>query len=121
MQLTLGPALGVAIAVLALFATLFIRLGMLSRPRDVLTAVTRATPAVGRRVVGGRAGAGPDPAGRAGDVAGCFVGMLSGGASPIPAGAVQLLVSVGLLAVQALAVLIIVELVAAGCFPLIAV
>ncbi|MGH4025816.1 MAG: hypothetical protein ACRDRV_14665 [Pseudonocardiaceae bacterium] len=28
---------------LALFAALFIRLGMLGRPRDVLAAVTRAT------------------------------------------------------------------------------
>ncbi|MGH4025815.1 MAG: ABC transporter permease [Pseudonocardiaceae bacterium] len=52
---------------------------------------------------------------------GAFVGMLLGGASPIQAGAVQLLVLVGLLAVQALAVLITVELVAVGCFPLIAV
>ncbi|HEU0089708.1 MAG TPA: ABC transporter permease [Pseudonocardiaceae bacterium] len=47
---------------------------------------------------------------------GAFVGMLLGGASPVQAGAVQLLVLVGLLAVEALAILITVELVAAGRF-----
>jgi putative ABC transport system permease protein len=47
---------------------------------------------------------------------GAFVGMLLGGASPLQAGAVQLLVLVGLLAVQSLAVLLTVELVAAGRF-----
>lgn len=47
---------------------------------------------------------------------GAFVGMLLGGASPVQAGAVQLLVLAGLLAVEALAILITVELVAAGRF-----
>jgi putative ABC transport system permease protein len=47
---------------------------------------------------------------------GAFVGMLLGGASPLQAGAVQLLVLVGLLAVQALAVLLTVQLVATGRF-----
>lgn len=47
---------------------------------------------------------------------GAFVGMLLGGASPVQAGAVQLLVLVGLLAVQTVAVLITIELVAAGRF-----
>lgn len=47
---------------------------------------------------------------------GAFVGMLLGGATPVEAGAVQLLVLAGLLAVQAAAVLITVELVAAGRF-----
>ena len=43
--------------------------------------------------------------------------MLLGGASPIQAGTAQLPVLAGLLAVQALAVLISAELIAAGCFP----
>lgn len=43
---------------------------------------------------------------------GAFVGVLLGGASPTEAGAVQLLVLVGLLAVQTVAVLVTVELVA---------
>lgn len=47
---------------------------------------------------------------------GAFVGMLLGGASPVQAGAVQLLVLVGLLAVEALAILITLELVAGGRF-----
>jgi putative ABC transport system permease protein len=42
--------------------------------------------------------------------------MLLGGASPVQAGAVQLLVLVGLRAVECLATLITVELVAAGRF-----
>jgi putative ABC transport system permease protein len=45
---------------------------------------------------------------------GAFVGMLLGGASPLQAAAVQLLVLVGLLLVQAVAVLATVELVARG-------
>ena len=45
---------------------------------------------------------------------GAFVGMLLGGASPVQAGVTQLVVLVGLLAAQAIAVLITVELVAAG-------
>jgi len=47
---------------------------------------------------------------------GAFVGLLLGGASPVQAGAVQLLVLAGLLAVQALAVLVTVHLVATGRF-----
>ncbi|MET9297374.1 ABC transporter permease [Streptomyces sp. NPDC003077] len=45
---------------------------------------------------------------------GAFVGMLLGGASPVQAGAVQLFVLVALLAVQAVAVSVVLELVARG-------
>jgi len=45
---------------------------------------------------------------------GAFVGVLLGGAAPIAAGAAQLLVLVALLAVETVAVLVTVELVAAG-------
>ncbi|WNO74803.1 ABC transporter permease [Streptomyces sp. AM8-1-1] len=45
---------------------------------------------------------------------GAFVGMLLGGASPLLAGAVQLFVLVGLMAVQAAAVAVLLELVARG-------
>ncbi|MFD7609574.1 ABC transporter permease [Streptomyces sp. NPDC059828] len=45
---------------------------------------------------------------------GAFVGMLLGGASPLQAGAVQLFVLVGLMAVQAIAVALVLELVARG-------
>ncbi|AEW93829.1 putative ABC transport system permease protein [Streptantibioticus cattleyicolor NRRL 8057 = DSM 46488] len=45
---------------------------------------------------------------------GAFVGMLIGGASPVMAGAVQLFVLVALLAVQAVAVTVVLELVARG-------
>ncbi|MEV0095144.1 ABC transporter permease [Streptomyces sp. NPDC050738] len=45
---------------------------------------------------------------------GAFVGMLLGGASPVEAGAVQLFVLVALLAVQAVAVAVVLELVALG-------
>jgi putative ABC transport system permease protein len=47
---------------------------------------------------------------------GAFVGMLLGGASPLEAAAVQLVVLVALLLVQAIAVLVTVELVARGSF-----
>ena len=45
---------------------------------------------------------------------GAFVGMLLGGASPVAAGAVQLLVLVALLLVETVAVAVVVELVARG-------
>ncbi|MEU1482660.1 ABC transporter permease [Streptomyces sp. NPDC005752] len=45
---------------------------------------------------------------------GAFVGMLLGGASPVEAGAVQLFVLVALLAVQVVAVALVLELVARG-------
>ncbi|MEU9357475.1 ABC transporter permease [Streptomyces sp. NPDC048301] len=45
---------------------------------------------------------------------GAFVGMLLGGASPVEAGAVQLFVLVALMAVQAAAVALVLELVARG-------
>jgi putative ABC transport system permease protein len=45
---------------------------------------------------------------------GAFVGMLLGGASPVQAGAVQLFVLVALLAVETVAVVVTVELVARG-------
>ncbi|WP_030024384.1 ABC transporter permease [Streptomyces monomycini] len=45
---------------------------------------------------------------------GAFVGMLLGGASPVQAGAVQMFVLVALLAVQAVAVAVVLELVARG-------
>jgi putative ABC transport system permease protein len=45
---------------------------------------------------------------------GAFVGMLLGGASPVMAGAVQLFVLVALLAVQAVSVAVVLELVARG-------
>ncbi|MFI0486895.1 ABC transporter permease [Actinomadura sp. 9N215] len=45
---------------------------------------------------------------------GAFVGVLLGGADPAEAGAIQLLVLVGLLAVESIAVLITLELVATG-------
>lgn len=48
---------------------------------------------------------------------GAFVGMLLGGASPLAAGAVQLFVLVGILAVQAVALAGTVELVARGTVP----
>jgi putative ABC transport system permease protein len=47
---------------------------------------------------------------------GAFVGMLLGGADPVEAGAVQLFVLVALLAVEATAVLVTIELVAVGRF-----
>jgi putative ABC transport system permease protein len=48
---------------------------------------------------------------------GAFVGMLLGGATPLAAGAVQLFVLVGILAVQSIAVAGTVELVARGTVP----
>jgi putative ABC transport system permease protein len=45
---------------------------------------------------------------------GAFVGVLLGGADPVEAGAIQLLVLIGLLAVESIAVLITLELVAIG-------
>lgn len=45
---------------------------------------------------------------------GAYVGMLLGGASPVEAGAVQLFVLVALMAVQAVAVAVVLELVARG-------
>lgn len=45
---------------------------------------------------------------------GAFVGMLLGGASPVQAGAVQLFVLVGLLVVEAVAVVAVLELVGRG-------
>jgi putative ABC transport system permease protein len=45
---------------------------------------------------------------------GAFVGLLLGGASPVQAGVTQLLVLIGLLAAESLAVLVVVQLVAAG-------
>ncbi|WP_184569017.1 ABC transporter permease [Streptomyces zagrosensis] len=45
---------------------------------------------------------------------GAFVGMLLGGASPVQAGAVQLFVLVALMAVQVVAVAVVLELVATG-------
>lgn len=45
---------------------------------------------------------------------GAFVGMLLGGASPVEAGAVQLFVLVALMAVQVVAVALVLELVARG-------
>jgi putative ABC transport system permease protein len=45
---------------------------------------------------------------------GAFVGVLLGGASPVQAGVTQVLVLVGLLAIETVAVLVVVELVAAG-------
>lgn len=45
---------------------------------------------------------------------GAFVGTLLGGATPVEAGAVQVLILVGVLAVQAVAVVATVELVARG-------
>ena len=47
---------------------------------------------------------------------GAFVGMLLGGASPLQAAAVQLVVLVALLLVQSIAVLVTVELIARGNF-----
>ena len=45
---------------------------------------------------------------------GAFVGMLLGGASPVAAGAVQLFVLIGLLATEAIAILVTIELIARG-------
>ena len=45
---------------------------------------------------------------------GAFVGVLLGGGDPVQAGAIQLLVLIGLLAVEAVAVLVTLELTAAG-------
>jgi putative ABC transport system permease protein len=45
---------------------------------------------------------------------GAFVGMLLGGAGPIAAGAVQLFVLVSLLAVETIAVVLVLELIARG-------
>ncbi|MGW1177166.1 ABC transporter permease [Kitasatospora sp. NPDC002543] len=45
---------------------------------------------------------------------GAFVGMLLGGASPVQAGAVQLFVLVGLLAVESVAIVVVLELVGRG-------
>ncbi len=49
---------------------------------------------------------------------GAFVGVLLTGASPVQAGAVQLVVLIGLLLAQALAVTITVELISAGLLPI---
>ena len=49
---------------------------------------------------------------------GAFVGVLLAGASPVQAGAVQLLVLTGLLLVQVLAVAVTMELIAAGLLPI---
>lgn len=49
---------------------------------------------------------------------GAFVGVLLAGASPLQAGAVQLLVLVALLLVQALAVTVTIELISAGLLPI---
>lgn len=49
---------------------------------------------------------------------GAFVGVLLAGASPLQAGAVQLLVLVALLLVQVLAVTVTIELVSAGLLPI---
>lgn len=77
--------------------------------RDAVTLVAR--PAAGLALVPGL-----DQTRTVGLVTlpGAFVGMLLGGSSPLQAGAVQLLVLVGLLLVQALAVVTVVELVSAG-------
>ncbi len=48
---------------------------------------------------------------------GAFVGVLLAGASPVQAGAVQVLVLIGLLLVQAIAVTLTVELISAGLLP----
>jgi putative ABC transport system permease protein len=45
---------------------------------------------------------------------GAFVGVLLGGASPVQAGATQLLILIGLLAVETIAVALVVELISAG-------
>ncbi|MEU8799213.1 ABC transporter permease [Spirillospora sp. NPDC048819] len=45
---------------------------------------------------------------------GAFVGVLLGGADPVEAGAIQLLVLIGLLAIESIAVLVTLELVATG-------
>ncbi|WP_435121707.1 ABC transporter permease [Amycolatopsis thermoflava] len=45
---------------------------------------------------------------------GAYVGVLLGGASPVQAGVTQVLVLIGLLAAEAIAVLVVVQLVAAG-------
>lgn len=80
--------------------------------RDAVTAVAR--PAAGLALVPGL-----DQTRTVGLVTlpGAFVGMLLAGASPLQAGTVQLLVLVALLAVQALAVVTVVELVSAGRLP----
>ncbi|WP_255285907.1 ABC transporter permease, partial [Streptomyces niveus] len=57
---------------------------------------------------------GPAPAAARRPPPGAFVGMLLGGASPLFAGAVQLFVLVALMAVQAVAVSVVLELVARG-------
>jgi len=49
---------------------------------------------------------------------GAFVGVLLAGASPVEAGAAQVLVLVALLAVQSIAAAITVELMAAGLLPI---
>jgi putative ABC transport system permease protein len=48
---------------------------------------------------------------------GAFVGVLLAGASPAQAGAVQILVLIALLLVQALAVTVTIELISAGILP----
>ncbi|OUC95216.1 ABC transporter permease [Streptosporangium minutum] len=48
---------------------------------------------------------------------GAFVGMLLGGATPLQAGVVQLVVLIALLAAEATAILVTIELVARGRFP----
>jgi putative ABC transport system permease protein len=48
---------------------------------------------------------------------GAFVGVLLGGGSPLQAGAVQLLVLVGLLLAEAIAAALTVEVIAAGWLP----
>jgi putative ABC transport system permease protein len=49
---------------------------------------------------------------------GAFVGVLLGGATPLQAGATQVLVLIALLVVESVAALVVVELVAAGKLPL---
>lgn len=78
-------------------------------PRDAALEIAR--PSAGQSLVPGT-----DQTRTVGLVTlpGAFVGMLLGGAGPVQAGVTQLVVLIGLLAAQAVSVLVVVELVAAG-------
>lgn len=80
--------------------------------RDAVTVVAR--PAAGLALIPGL-----DQTRTVGLVTlpGAFVGMLLAGASPVQAGAVQLVVLLGLLLAQALAVVTVVELISGGRLP----
>jgi putative ABC transport system permease protein len=86
--ISIGPAFAVALVVLVMVAAAAAAIGRLGMSRAMATASLRVT------------------------LPGAFVGVLLGGGTAVQAGATQVLVLVALLAVEAIAVAVTVELVA---------